>query len=121
MVVDRGVPLVTKAVRGSREMCDVVPEMNRFSNLLGYQQRLADRWCLRGEGKPISNTLHYDPEAQAKLDVASDASDDVDFDTVARVVAVEDAPIGDLSAALDETLRSPVRDQAGDVADTDKE
>jgi hypothetical protein len=33
-----GIPLVMEAVRDSKEMCDAVTEINKFSNLLGYQQ-----------------------------------------------------------------------------------
>jgi hypothetical protein len=115
-----GVPMVMEAIWGSREMCDAVTEINRFSNLLGYQQGLQEGWRLRGAGKPISHALHYDPEAQIKLDTASDAFDDVDFIAATRVVALEDAPVGELPAALDQALRSPVRDPAGGTVDAGK-
>jgi hypothetical protein len=80
---------------------------------------LAEGWRLRGEGKAISVVVHYDPNAEAKLDVASESFDDVEFDVVARVVALEDAPVGDLSGALDEAMRSPEREPAGGDAPRD--
>jgi hypothetical protein len=113
MVIEGGIPLVTEDVRDSKDMCDVVTEINHFSNLLGYQQRLEEGWRLRSKGKAISAAMHYDPGAKAKLDVASESFEDVEFDVVARVVALEDAPIGDLSGVLDEALRSPERDLVG--------
>jgi hypothetical protein len=93
-LLSEGVPLVKEVVRGSREMCDAVTEISCFSNLLGYQQGLAEWWRLRGEGKPISNALHYDPESQAKLDAASDAFDGVEFADMARVFSLEDSRWG---------------------------
>jgi hypothetical protein len=54
------------------------------------------------------------------LETTTDAFDDVEFAVVARVVTLEDAPVGELPAALDETPRSLVRDPAGGAADTGK-
>jgi hypothetical protein len=120
MVPDYGISLVTEAIRGSRKIFDSVTEINKFNNLLGYYQRLQEGWRLRGEGMPLSNALHYDPEAQAKLDADSDVFDDVEFVAIARVVSIEDAPMGELSEALDQALNSPVRDPPSGAANAGK-
>jgi hypothetical protein len=67
-LLKKGVSLVKEAVRDSKEMCDVVMKINRFSNLLGYQQGLAKGWRIRGEGTAVSAAVHYDPDAHAKLE-----------------------------------------------------
>jgi hypothetical protein len=61
-LLNEGIPLVMEAVRDSKEMCDAVTEINRVSNLLGYQQGLEEGWRLRAEGSAIYGAQHYDPE-----------------------------------------------------------
>jgi hypothetical protein len=112
-LIKEGIPLVTEAVRDSREMCDAVTEINKYSNLLGYQQGLGEGWRLGGAGKPVSAGQHHDPEAQSKLDMATSAFEDVEFDVVARVVALDDTPVGELADALEKALQSPEREEGG--------
>jgi hypothetical protein len=87
-LLKEGIPLVMEAVRDSKEMCDAVTEINKFNNLLGYQQGLNEGWKLRVTCRAVSGAQYYDPEAQAKLDAASNSFEDVEFDVLARVVAL---------------------------------
>jgi hypothetical protein len=103
-LLKESIPLVMEAVRDNKEMCEAVTEINKFSNLLGYQQGLNEGWKLRAEGRAMSGAQHYDPEAHAKLDVAPSSFEDVEFDVLTRVVALEEVPVGDLPGALDAAL-----------------
>jgi hypothetical protein len=50
--------------------------------------------------------------------VASDSFEDVEFDILVRVVALEEVPVGHLPGALDEALRIPERETVdGDAPD----
>jgi hypothetical protein len=103
-LLKEGIPLVMEAVRDSKEMCDAVTKINKFSNLLGYQQGLNEGWKLRAAGRAVSGAKYYDPEAQAKLDAASNSFEDVEFDVLSSVVALDEVPVGELQGALDVAL-----------------
>jgi hypothetical protein len=85
-----------EAFRDSKEMREAVTEINKFSNLLGYQQGLKDRWKLRADGRDVTGAQYYDLEAQAKLDETSNSFEDVEFVVLARVVALEEILVRDL-------------------------
>jgi hypothetical protein len=67
---------------------------------------LNEGWRLRVEGRAISGAQYYDPEAQSKLDVASSSFEDIEFDVLSRVVALDEVIVGDLPRALDVACRA---------------
>jgi hypothetical protein len=66
---------------------------------------------LRAAGRAVSGAQYYDPEAQSKLDAATNSFKDVEFDVIARVVALDEVPVGELSGALETALQSPTREE----------
>jgi hypothetical protein len=93
-LLKEGIPLIIEAVQDTKEMCDAVTEIKKFSNLLGYQQGLEEGWALRAAGRAVSGAQYYDLEAQSKLD-ATNSFEDVEFDVIAHVVALDEVPTGD--------------------------